>query len=54
MKRLKVRIRWSKVPRVLGALHRVMAILVTHSATAGGGDLLKMHVAPENRDLLPF
>ena len=29
LKRLKFRIRWSKVPRVLGRLNRVMAILVT-------------------------
>ena len=37
LKRLKFRIRWSKVPRVLGPLTRVMAILVTRPAPAGGG-----------------
>ena len=36
LKRLKFRILWSKVPRILGPLNRVMAILVTRPATAGG------------------
>ena len=35
-KSAKFRIRWSKVPRILGPLNRVTAILVTRPATAGG------------------
>ena len=34
-KSAKFRIRWSKVPRVLGPQNRAMAILVTRPATAG-------------------
>ena len=36
LKSAKFRNRWSKVPRVLGPLNRLMAILVTRPATAGG------------------
>ena len=37
LKKMKIRSRWSKVPRVLGPLNRAMAILLIRPAKGGGG-----------------
>ena len=43
LKSAKFYIRWSKVPHVLGPLNRVMTVLVTRPATAGGSFQAEKH-----------